>query len=68
MELIKSYLSKIIRVCKKCGKVDVGTYARYVRVNDKYILNNCYSHCKECGTKQDIDIKEELGGDYNAKI
>ena len=68
MEFIRPYLSKIIRVCKKCGKVDVNTYGIYIRLNEKYILKNCYSHCKECGAKQDIDIKEELGGDYNAKI
>ena len=64
-EIIKSFLSKTIQVCDRCGKVDINTYARYKLEDDKYVLNGIYSRCQHCEKIKEFtkdEIKQELGG------
>ena len=63
-EYIKPFLSKVIRMCDRCGKLDIKTYARYKLNGDNYILDSAYSRCQNCEkikefTKQ--ELKQELG-------
>lgn len=67
-EIIKPFLSGIIRVCSRCGKVDTKTYARYrlepYGIHYRYVLHSAYSECQECGNKKEFtksELKQELG-------
>lgn len=64
-EIIKPFLSKSIKVCDKCGKIDINTYARYKLQDDKYILDSAYSKCQKCGGIRELtknELKEEVKG------
>ena len=62
-EIIKPFLSKVIRICDRCGKVDVKTYARYKLKNGNYILDGAYSRCQNCEHTKEFtldELKQEL--------
>lgn len=62
-EIIKPYLSKGIKVCGRCGKIDIKTYARYKLRGDKYFLDSAFSKCQKCDYTEEIskeDLKIEL--------
>ena len=48
-----------ISVCDFCGKIDIGTYARYKLKDNKYILDSAYSKCQRCGRTKEF-TKEEI--------
>ncbi len=60
-EIVKSFLAKTIKVCDRCGKVDINTYARYKLSEDKnkYILDGAYTRCQNCEKTTEL-TKEEL--------
>ena len=58
-EMLKPFLSKSIRICDRCGKMDIKTYARYKLNGDKYILDGAYSRCQNCEKTKEF-TKEEL--------
>lgn len=62
-EIIKLFLSKTIRICKKCGKIDVRTYAKYKLKNGNYVLDGAYSRCQNCEHIKEFtedELKQEL--------
>ena len=62
-EIVKPFLSKTIRVCDRCGKMDIKTYAKYELQNGKYVLVGAYSGCQNCEKTEDFskeDLKCEL--------
>lgn len=62
-EFVKPFLSQSIRICKKCGKVDINTYARYKLNGDKYTLVGAYSKCQNCEHVKEFtkdELKREL--------
>jgi hypothetical protein len=58
-EVIKPYLSIGIKVCSRCGKIDIHTYARYKLKGDKYFLDSAFSKCQKCNHIEEIS-KEDL--------
>ena len=62
-EIIKSFLSKSIEICERCGKIDIRTYARYKLKNGKYVLDGAYSRCQNCEHTKEFTkdkLKQEL--------
>lgn len=62
-EIIKSFLSESIRICERCGKIDIKTYARYKLKNGKYVLEGAYSKCQNCEHTKEFtedELKQEL--------
>lgn len=58
---IKQFLSRTIKMCDYCGKLDIESYARYKLINDKYILIDGFLKCQRCGYKKNLskqDLKE----------
>ena len=61
----RPFLTKVIRICSKCGNVDIQTYAKYKLQGKNYILNSMYSKCQSCGEIKEFtkeEFKEELRG------
>lgn len=62
-EYIRPFLSKTIKVCDRCGKLDIKTYARYKLNGNKYVLDGMYSRCQNCEKTKEFtkdEIKQEL--------
>ena len=62
-EIIKSFLSKSIKICERCGKIDIRTYARYKLKNGNYVLDGAYSRCQNCEQTKEFtedELKQEL--------
>ena len=62
-EYIRPFLSKTIKVCDRCGKLDIKTYARYKLKDSNYILDGMYSRCQNCEKTKEFtkdEIKQEL--------
>lgn len=62
-EYIRPFLSKTIRVCERCGKIDIRTYARYKLKDENYVLDGAYSRCQKCGHTKEFtedELKQEL--------
>lgn len=62
-EIIKSFLSKTIKICERCGKIDIRTYARYKLKDENYVLDGAYSRCQKCGHTKEFTkygLKQEL--------
>lgn len=52
----KYYLSEVIYMCNNCNKIDIKTYATYIKKNNNYILDKKYKECPDCGY---IELLEE---------
>lgn len=63
-EIVKPFLSRTIRICDRCNKMDIRTYARYKKYGDNYILDGAYSRCQNCEKVKEF-TREEL--DYELK-
>lgn len=62
-EYIRPFLSKTIRVCERCGKIDIRTYARYKLKDENYVLDGAYSRCQNCEQTKEFtedELKQEL--------
>lgn len=62
-EYIRPFLSKTIKMCDRCGKLDIKTYARYKQNSNKYILDSMYSRCQNCEKIKEFtkdEIRQEL--------
>lgn len=62
-EYIRPFLSKTIKMCDKCEKMDIKTYAKYGLKNENYILHSMYSKCPRCGYTKEFtkeEIRQEL--------
>lgn len=58
-EIERPFLSKVIRICDYCDRVDIYTYARYKLKDNKYVIDSAYSKCQYCGRTKEF-TKEEL--------
>lgn len=64
-EYIRPFLTKVIRICDRCGRVDIKTYARYKLKGNNYILDSMYSRCQNCEKTKEFtkdEFKQELRG------
>lgn len=62
-EIVKPFLSRTIKICDRCNKMDIRTYARYKKYGDNYILDGAYTRCQNCEHTKELtkdELKQEL--------
>lgn len=69
-EIVRPFLSRTIKICDRCGKIDIKTYARYKLNDNNYILDGAYTRCQNCEHTKELtkdELKWELKEERNKR-